>query len=156
MILHFAYGSNMSRAVMRKHAPQAKPIGVAMLANYRFVITAHGYASVASKRAATVYGVLWRLTPRDCVTLAHWENLAAGLYRAKTLPVRHAGRRRMALVYLARQRKTGRARAGYMETVIAAALERQLPHVYIAALGHWLPKRSTGTGTRKLEDFGWT
>ena len=31
VILHFAYGSNMSRAVMCKHAPEAEPIGVATL-----------------------------------------------------------------------------------------------------------------------------
>ena len=74
----------------------------------------------------------------------------------RTLPVRHAGRRRMALVYLARPRKTGRARAGYMELVIAAALEWQVPHVYIAALGYWLPKRPTGAPARNLGDFGWT
>ncbi len=156
MIFHFAYGSNVSLAAMRKHASEAMPIGVATLANHRFVITADVYASVVPKRAGTVYGVLWRLSPRDCVTLAAWENLAGGLYRAKTLPVRHAGRRRMALVYLARPRKTGRARAGYMELVIAAALEWQLPHVYIAALGYWLPKRPTGAGAPNLGDLGWT
>ncbi len=146
----------MSLAAMRKHAPQAMPIGVAKLANHRFVITSDGYASVVPKRAGTVYGVLWRLSPRDCITLAAWENLAGGLYRAKTLPVRHAGRRRMALVYLALPRKTGRARAGYMELVIAAALEWQLPHVYIGALGYWLPKRPTGAGAPNFGDFGWT
>ena len=37
-MLHFAYGSNMSRDVMRKHAPLAQPIGVATLADYRFLI----------------------------------------------------------------------------------------------------------------------
>ena len=78
----------------------AEPVGVATLPNYRFLIIAQGYASVAPLRAKTVYGVLWRLTPRDCVTLAAWENIAGGLYRAETLPVRQAGRRRTALVYL--------------------------------------------------------
>ena len=141
---------------MRKHAPGAMPIGVAKLANHRFIITSDGYASVVPKRAGTVYGVLWRLSPRDRITLAAWENLAGGLYRAKTLSVHHAGRRRMALVYLARPRKTGRARAGYMELVIAAALEWQLPHVYIAALGYWLPKRPTSAGAPNFGDFGWT
>jgi hypothetical protein len=58
MTLHFAYGSNMSRAVMRKHAPFAKPIGVATLVNYRFLITTDGYASVAPRRGERVHGVL--------------------------------------------------------------------------------------------------
>ena len=156
VILHFAYGSNMSRAVMRRHAPGAEPVGVAALADHCIVITTHGHASVAPKRAETVYGVLWRLTPRDCVTLAAWENIAAGLYRAMTLPVRQAGRRRMALTYVARARQTGRPKPGYMELVIAAALEWQLPQVYTASLRHWLPRRPAGAGPRKLGEFRWT
>jgi AIG2-like family len=149
VILHFAYGSNMSRVIMRKHAPAAKPVGVASLPSYRFLIVANGYASVAPLRAKTVHGVLWRLTPRDCVTLAAWENIAGGLYRAETLPVRQEGRRRMALVYLARSRREAAPRVGYMEVVIAAALEWQLPDVYIDELRGWLLRRSH-------KEFRWT
>ena len=156
MILHFAYGSNMSRLVMRKHAPGAEPVGVASLENYRFVITADGYASVAQKRTETVHGVLWRLGPRDRIALDAWENVAAGLYRPRTLAVHAGHRRRMALVYVARPRRTGRVKAGYMELVIAAALEWQLPQAYIASLRRWLPRRRSGAGARKLEQFGWT
>ena len=29
MTLHFAYGSNMNRALMQSHAPEAKPLGIA-------------------------------------------------------------------------------------------------------------------------------
>jgi hypothetical protein len=156
VILHFAYGSNMSRAVMRKHAPGAESIGVAALKNHRFVITADGYASVERKRTDTVYGVLWHLTPRDRATLDAWENVAAGLYSAARLPLQHAGRRQMALVYVARPTARGCPKAGYMELVIAAALEWQLPQVYIASLRRWLPRRLSGAGPRTLEEFGWT
>jgi cation transport regulator ChaC len=156
VILHFAYGSNMSRAVMRKYAPLAEPVGVAALSNYCFVITADGYASVEAKRGETVFGVLWHLNPRDRRTLDAWENIAGGLYRPATLPVRHAGRRRNALTYLARPSGNGRAKAGYMELVIAAALEWQLPHSYIDALQLWLPGRRGGAGPRRLKEFGWT
>ena len=99
MSLHFSYGSNMSRAVMRKHAPGATPLGVARLADYRFLITTDGYASLEPKPEAKVYGVLWRLTSRDYVTLAAWENIAAGLYRTTMLPVQLRGYRQIALVY---------------------------------------------------------
>jgi AIG2-like family len=150
-MLHFAYGSNMSRTVMRRRAPGAEPLGVATLPNYRFLIMAHGHASVAPLRAKTVYGVLWRLTPRDCVTLAAWENIASGLYRADTLPVRQAGQRRMALVYLARSRQEAVPQAGYMEVVIAAALEWDLPKVYIDELRGWLPQHP-----HKRREFRWT
>jgi len=156
VILHFAYGSNMNRSVMRRHAPQAEPIGVAALANCRFVITADGYASIDRKRTETVYGVLWRLTPRDRATLDGWENVAGGLYRAETLPVLAAGVRRMALTYVARPQPQGRAKAGYMELVIAAALEWRLPQAYILSLRRWLPRGPAGAGSRRLEEFGWT
>ena len=70
-MLHFAYGANMSRAVMRKHAPGAQPIGVAVLANYRFVITADGYASVEPMRAAVLHSV--KLSKRFGAWMpSHW------------------------------------------------------------------------------------
>ncbi len=156
MILYFAYGSNMSRALMAKHAPRAVPLGVARLAHYRFVITAGGYASIESRRAVNVYGVLWRLHPRDRVTLDAWEDVAGGLYRATTLPVLHAGCRRKALVYLARPSPIGQPRANYMEFVIAAALEWRLPHVYTQSLRRWLPGRAAGAGACNLKEFRWT
>lgn len=152
-MLHFAYGSNMSRSVMRAHAPCAVPLGAATLANHRFVITADGYASVEPQRVAAVEGVLWRLTLRDRATLDAWENIAAGLYRAEILPVQHAGRRRMASVYVARPRGAGRPRAGYMEIVIAAAREWELPHAYVESLSYWL--RPLGAGPRNLREFRW-
>jgi hypothetical protein len=152
-MLHFAYGSNMHRALMRRHAPAATPIGVARLADYRFVITADGYASVEPARARTVHGMLWRLTPRDRVTLDAWENIAGGLYRAETVPVHYNGRQRPALVYIARPRPRGQPKPGYMEIVVKAARELELPADYIASLQKWLPTRPLGAGHRKLGEF---
>ncbi len=137
MTLHFAYGSNMSRDVMRRHGPGAEAVGVATLSDYRFLITTHGHASVVPLRTGLVYGVLWRITPRDRVTLDAWENIASGLYRGAILPVRHAGSLRPALVYVARAQAEAPPRAGYMDIVIAAALEWQLPASYIEGLRGW-------------------
>lgn len=153
MMLHFAYGANMHRDVMRRHAAAAAPLGAAALADHRFLITADGYASVAPDRAHTVHGVLWRITPRDRATLDAWENVAAKLYRAEILPVRHAGQVRPALVYIARRSRNGRPKAGYMEIVIAAARAWQLPRDYIASLQRWLPRYPLGAGPRKLGDI---
>jgi hypothetical protein len=152
-MLHFAYGSNMHRAVMRKHAPDAVPLGVAALADHRFMITADGYASVTPARAETVYGLLWRLTPRDRVTLDLWENIASGLYRAATVPVHCDGRHVSALIYFARERPQGEPKAGYMEIVIQAAADLDLPADYISSLQRWLPTRKSGAGHRKLADL---
>jgi gamma-glutamylcyclotransferase (GGCT)/AIG2-like uncharacterized protein YtfP len=156
MMLHFAYGANMHRDVMRRHAAAATPVGTAVLADYHFVITADGYASVARRRAHKVHGVLWRITPRDRATLDAWENVAGKLYRAEILPVRHANQIKPALVYIARPTCSGRPKVGYMEIVIAAARAWQLPRDYIAALQRWLPRRAAGAGPRKLGDIAWT
>ena len=153
-MLHFAYGSNMHGAVMRKHAPAAVPLGVAQLADHRFVITADGYASIEPARGRYVHGVMWRLSPRDRVTLDAWENIAGGLYRAETLPVHAAGRRRPALVYVARRRPEGRPKPGYMEIVVKAARQWNMPAEYITSLEQWLPRRPLGAGHRRLGDFG--
>ena len=156
-MLHFAYGSNMDRAVMRKHAPAAIVAGVASLPDYRFMITADGYASVAPARAETVHGVLWRLTPRDRVTLDLWESVSSGQYRAAMLPVKLlGGSRTVSLVYLGHSGAAGRPKAGYMELVLAAARAWQLPDAYVSSLQRWLPAQPRGAGPRNLKEFGWT
>jgi len=153
----------MHRAVMRRHAPDAQPLGVATLAGYRFIITADGYASVTPAAREEVHGLLWRITPRDRVTLDAWENVEAGLYRAETLLVRPAGqdnatKENEALVYIARERPVGRPRAGYMEIVIEAARALELPDAYIASLRQWLPQdaaeKAANAGQPKFGDFG--
>jgi hypothetical protein len=153
-MLHFAYGSNMDRMVMRRHARNALPIGVACLTDHRFIITADGYASVEHARAASVHGVLWRLTPHDRVTLDIWEGVASGKYRAATMPVRQGGCLRPALVYLGRSSGTGRPQPGYMELVLAAARAWDLPHCHLAWLQRWVPARPAATGTRQLAGIG--
>lgn len=159
-MIHFAYGSNMSRALMRRHAPSAEPAGIARLPGHRFVITRDGYASVEPVRGEEVYGLLWRLTPRDRVTLDAWENVAAGLYRAQWLPVRTESGRRPALVYVARPGPSGAAKPGYMEVVVAAAREWAVPDRYLRSLERWRP---SGAGenpavfrgpSRKFGEFG--
>lgn len=155
-MLHFAYGSNMDRMLMRRHAPRAIALGVASLANHRFVITADGYASVEPADAATVHGVLWRITPRDRIMLDRWESTACGQYRSEMLPVHGNGGRRPALVYVARRCGAGRPKAGYMELVLAAARAWNLPQRYVASLQHWLPAQPRGAATRNLKEFGWT
>jgi hypothetical protein len=154
MMLHFAYGANMSRAVMRRHAADARPLGVAELAAHRFVITADGYATIAPQPAQTVYGVLWRITSRDRVSLDAWENLGRGLYRAEMLPVRCASRGASALVYLARPGGEGWPKPGYMELVIAAAREWNLPASYVRSLERWWALRPIGSSRHKLGEFG--
>jgi hypothetical protein len=143
----------MSRPMMQRHAPEAKPLGVAALQGFRFLIMADGYASIERSVAHTVYGVLWRITPRDRVTLDAWENVGAGLYRQEMLPIRYNGNLRMALVYLGRTDRPGRPRPGYIQAVIEAARHWKLPERYIRSLETWLPAPWLSTRAGKTGDF---
>ena len=65
---------------MRRRCPGATPLGPALLRGWRYVI-AEGYGSVAPAAGMCVFGVLWRLTPRDLAALNMFESLDSGLYR---------------------------------------------------------------------------
>jgi hypothetical protein len=158
--LHFAYGSNMSRSHMAVRCPQARALGTAVLAGWRFGIGPDGYASIIQERGSNVYGVLWRLSPRDLAALNAYENVQGGLYRMRMLPVCAQGpantvfnagmlafRQRRpvsALVYVARRVGTGAPRPGYMQLVLDAAREWKLPDIYLRALARWATTRWTG------------
>ena len=138
MRLYFSYGANMERATMRKRCGGAIPLGPAMLRGWRYVI-ADGYGSVAPAIGMRVFGVLWRLTPRDLAALNIFESLDSGLYRRVMLTVEVGGQRARALVYVGRNGGKRRAMPGYQERIIAAAEEWDLPKRYIAELRRLAP-----------------
>jgi gamma-glutamylcyclotransferase (GGCT)/AIG2-like uncharacterized protein YtfP len=140
-MLHFAYGSNMDRAAMRRRCPTAAAIAPARLDGWRFVITRDGYASIVPAAGDCVHGLLWQLGSRDLAALDAYEAIDRGLYRRRTLPVAGAGGRVPALVYVARDPRAGRPRAGYQEGVVTAARAAGLPAAYVRALERWLPGR---------------
>jgi gamma-glutamylcyclotransferase (GGCT)/AIG2-like uncharacterized protein YtfP len=140
MTLHFAYGSNMSRELMRRRCPAAQAIGPARLDGWRFLVTPDGYASIAPAPGSTVHGVLWRLTPRHLAALNAYESLDSGLYRRRLLAVRTAGRLVRALTYVGRRLGEGRPRPGYQDgIVLPAARAWGLPPHYVAELARWAP-----------------
>jgi len=145
-MLHFAYGSNMSAALMRRRCPGARLEGRACLPGYRFVIMRSGYASVVPAPGSSVHGLLWRVTPRDVAALNVYENLAGGLYRAVTMAVVSHRRRRAALVYIGCDRVRGRPRPGYLDIVTQAARDAGFPPRYLGWLGRWA---STQNDTRR-------
>ena len=121
-----------------RRCPAATPLGPAVLRGWRYVV-AQGYGSVAPTPGASVFGVLWRLTPRDLAALNIFESLDSGLYRRVLLTAELETRRMRALVYVARQRGQRRPMPGYQERVVAAACEWRLPPRYIKELNRWAP-----------------
>src|SRR5262245_12145172 len=144
MTLHFAYGSNMSRALMEKRCPGARALGVATLRGWRFVISADAVGSIAPQPGGLVHGVLWRLTPRDLAAVNAYENLDSGLYVRRMLPVRQGARHLLALTYVARRGGEGIARPAYVHLVAEAARDWALPDSYIRTLARWSPSGFRG------------
>ncbi len=149
MTLYFSYGSNMNRALMRRHCRAGKEVGTAALPGYRFIITIDGYASIVPYPGGIVHGVIWRLTPRDLAALNAYESLDSGLYVRMTLPVLFGGGRIAAMVYVARRREAGRPRPGYLDVVVDAAREWGLPEEYVASLARW--RNGRWRGARAIE-----
>ena len=71
MTLHFAYGSNMSRAQMRARCPDHLRIGKAVLKDHALCFPRHsttrncGVAGLMEVPGAEVWGVLYRLHDED-------------------------------------------------------------------------------------------
>jgi gamma-glutamylcyclotransferase (GGCT)/AIG2-like uncharacterized protein YtfP len=139
MPLYFAYGSNMSRALMRQHCPLSAPVGCAELDQHRFIVTADGYASIVASPAHTVHGVLWQLDAGDVAALDAYEGVDVGLYRSEMVSVRHAAGTTQAMVYIGRNGQPGAPKPGYLELVLEAASDWNLPRAYTAALARWAP-----------------
>src|SRR5437763_126481 len=126
-MLHFAYGSNMSRELMRMRCKGARALGTAMLLQWRFGLNSDGLASVSPHRGQRVHGVLWRLTLRDLSALNAYESIDCGLYRPRLLPVHSNNGTRTALVYIGRQSNRAKPRPDHIQTVLQAAREWGLP-----------------------------
>ena len=150
MPLYFAYGSNMSRVLMRRHCPLSAPMDTGVLDRHRFIVTADGYASIVASPAHQVHGVLWRLDARDLAALNAYEGLDVGLYRTGVRPVRHAGGIAQAMVYIGRTCRLGPPKPGYLELVLAAANEWKLPRAYTVSLARWAPSLDGLRATRKI------
>jgi hypothetical protein len=144
MTLYFAYGSNLNRAAMARRCSGARAIGPARLDGYEFFVGIDGWGSVKRARGERVYGVLWKLTPRDIAALHAYELLHQGLYDVRHLPVRSGARYRTAMIYLLRRHAAGKPKPGYIEMIAASARAWQLPARYIRSVERWSISRFTG------------
>jgi AIG2-like family len=153
MTLHFAYGSNMSRAQMGARCPGAKAVGTATLKHWRFVIGVEGHGSIAPSPGAIVHGVLWRVGARDLAAINAYENLDAGLYIRRIVPVRHGASLLPALVYILRRHGEGTPRPGYVHLVVEAARDWGLPEQHVEALRRWSPSGWRGTRPKETGEI---
>ena len=137
---YFAYGSNMCLDQMRQRCPDAKWVGVARLAEYRFHINGRGYASIQPSPEHVVFGLLWRISDADEKTLDQYEDYPAGLYGKLDVSLRMMGdgRSDSAMTYIAANKEHGVPREGYLEGILRAADHLLLPDHYQRELAAWL------------------
>jgi len=134
MPFYFAYGSNMDAAAMAARCPKSRVLGRGRLARHRFALMADGYATVVRDAASETHGVLYDLALSDMPALDRYEEISRGLYSKAVQPVLRAdGRPVRALVYVgAASPAPGAAKKpAYMQDIIAAAREAELPAPYV-------------------------
>ena len=88
-IFYFAYGSNLLHKQMRARCPEAKLIGKASLANWRFGIMDRGYATIMPTDSSIVWGGVWSITAADEKSLDCCEGVSEGLAKP---PLTHVHR----------------------------------------------------------------
>ena len=135
MPLYFAYGANMDREAMASRCPRSHPLGRARLARHRLFLMADGFASVAPEPKSFVHGVLWDLASSDVAPLDRFEEVGRGRYRKIVQPVlREPFGAARALIYVGVEGLKGPHLPGYMQGVVAAARDWELPPAYVAYL----------------------
>lgn len=137
MPLYFAYGSNISTTLMRRHAPSAVPLGVAVRPQWRFIIGHCGYGSIEEAPGHTLRGVVWRISLRDLAGLDIYENVASGLYYRRDMRVVLESGAVRAQTYFLRKKGKGRPRPGYIATILHAGREWSLPLGYLREISRW-------------------
>ncbi|MEE9402044.1 MAG: gamma-glutamylcyclotransferase family protein [Desulfobacteria bacterium] len=135
--LYFAYGSNMDKAQMDSRCNGVVYEARAVLQNAEFLINNRGVATVVPKEGSAVYGCVWRVTEDHLMSLDGYEGVAGNLYRRQTASVQIEGVDREAIVYLSTDKKPGAPRPGYLERILNAAREIDLPVEYIQQLEKW-------------------
>jgi hypothetical protein len=136
---------------METRCPDAEPVNVARLDGWKFIIMSNGYASIVRRPGSVVHGVLWRLSLRDRSALDAYEGLSSGLYARRSVSVAWQGRRVSAMAYIGGTQTVGIPKPGYLDWIVAAAREWELPESYVGELLRWLP---TGLRASRARETG--
>jgi cation transport regulator ChaC len=137
--LYFAYGSNMSAEQMMARVRNARRLETGVVNDHRIEFNrkgsyrAGGVASIVHAAGANTYGVIWEIPEAEVSVLSKIEDPQA--YEPITIDVMSdSGRFYECLAYRAYPQGSFEPDPEYLEVVIKAAREAQLPKKYIASL----------------------
>ena len=144
--LVFAYGSNMDMLQMKKRCRSSKlePF-VARLEGWKLCFPRRsekrngGVGSIVRDRKEVVWGLVFRITPKDLESLDGYEGVSAGAYRRERLGVTaRNGKKCAAWTYLAVPQETPPNNYApskeYLALFIRGARYFKLPSAYIQEL----------------------
>jgi gamma-glutamylcyclotransferase (GGCT)/AIG2-like uncharacterized protein YtfP len=140
---YFAYGSNMSEAVMSEKAPRHRYLGPARLDGYqlaftrRSVKTGTGVADVVRAPGSSVWGVLYEVHRSDFEKLDRMEGHGWAYGRREvTVRLGSDGSAHNADTYMVLEKEPMAVHPApeYLDLLIHAARERGLPEAYISSL----------------------
>jgi gamma-glutamylcyclotransferase len=140
--LYFAYGSNMSPAVMADWCPDHSCLGPARLADHRLAFLRRsirwqaGAADVVPAPGEEVWGVLYELGPAGLDLLDEKEGGGWAYLRREVEVELPDGSRRAAVTYVVAEKEPREVppRADYVALLVDAARQRGLPGHYVKAL----------------------
>jgi len=141
-MMYFAYGSNMSPAVMAAECPAHSYLGTACLAGRRLTFTRRstrtgtGVADIVHDVRGEVWGALYELGSGDLAALDRKEGLGVAYARETVTVMGGAGELLTAETYtvIAKEPADVRPSQDYAERMLAAGRERGLPDAHMAAL----------------------
>jgi len=125
---YIAYGSNLNLPQMRRRCPTAKPVGTALIPNYRLLFKGSKTGSYLTIEKATGYSVpvaVWEVTPMDERNLDRYEGFPMFYYKKEmTLNVKNrvTGRtsKKTVFAYIMHEdHLIGVPSTGYIDTCIA-------------------------------------
>lgn len=136
----FAYGSNMSGTLIRSRAREIVEEQIGKLENYEIVFNkkARGGSATANIRPAsgkTVYGMLYKIPESALRSLDRFEGAPQHYRRIEVNVTGSQGNRIAAQTYIATKVEKGlRPASYYLQSILQAAEEHQLPAEYIEEL----------------------
>ena len=112
--LYVAYGSNMNVEQMKRRCPGAELVGPCRIIGHRLTFV-DGVATIVKDSRETP-GALWKITPQDEKRLDIYEGYPRA-YRKQMVKVRHNGRVKEAMAYVANSGRIYPPVYGYYETI---------------------------------------
>ncbi len=134
---YFSYGSNMDALQMQSRCPTARQLGTAVLSSHHFQIDGRGVATVTACTGFSVHGVVWDITEADEASLDRYEGVP-NFYVKQCCLVRLDDTDATTLIYCSTNYSTGSPRSGYLEKIITAAEDNDLPGDYVMELKSWM------------------